>query len=120
MARHDRKYVFIALCPLFVCGNIAQAAEQLYTTQKSVSSIVEETGFTSSGYFCRKFRQYYHMSPNEYRKKKTEGLLLSCMNLTYDHLSKFQFILFNPLNKRCFICTVISRIPIKVQCFFFL
>lgn len=47
---------------------LAQAAEQLYITQKSVSSIAEETGFTSSSYFCRKFRQYYHMSPNEYRK----------------------------------------------------
>ena len=53
---------------------LAQAAEQLYITQKSVSSIAEETGFTSSGYFCRKFRQYYHMSPNEYRKKKTEEI----------------------------------------------
>ena len=51
---------------------LAQAAEQLYATQKSVSSIAEETGFTSSGYFCRKFRQHYHMSPNEYRNKKTE------------------------------------------------
>ena len=50
---------------------LAQAAEQLYTTQKSVSSIAEETGFVSSGYFCRKFRQHYHMSPNEYRQKKT-------------------------------------------------
>ena len=55
---------------------LAQAAEQLYITQKSVSSIAEETGFTSSGYFCRKFRQYYHMSPNEYRKKKTEEIFL--------------------------------------------
>ena len=51
---------------------LAQAAEQLYTTQKSVFSIAEETGFTSSGYFCRKFKQHYHMSPNEYRQKKTE------------------------------------------------
>ena len=50
---------------------LAQAAEQLYATQKSVSSIAKETGFTSSGYFCRKFRQHYHMSPNEYRQKKT-------------------------------------------------
>ena len=50
---------------------LAQAAEHLYTTQKSVSSIAEETGFASSGYFCRKFRQHYHMSPNEYRQKKT-------------------------------------------------
>ncbi|MFR2603853.1 MAG: AraC family transcriptional regulator [Waltera sp.] len=37
---------------------------------KSVFSIAEENGFTSSSYFCRKFRQHYHMSPNEYRKKK--------------------------------------------------
>jgi len=49
---------------------LTQAAEQLSTTKKSISSIAEETGFTSSGYFCRKFRQHYHMSPNEYRKKK--------------------------------------------------
>ena len=52
---------------------LTQAAEQLYITQKSVSSIAEENGFASSGYFCRKFRQYYHMSPNEYRKKKWEN-----------------------------------------------
>lgn len=51
---------------------LAQAAEQLYATQKPISSIAEETGFTSSGYFCRKFRQHYHMSPKEYRQKKTE------------------------------------------------
>lgn len=50
---------------------LAQAAELLHTTQKSVSSIAEETGFTSAGYFCRKFRQHYHMSPNEYRRQKT-------------------------------------------------
>lgn len=49
---------------------LAQAAELLGTTQKSISSIAEETGFTSSGYFCRKFRQHYHMSPNEYRQRK--------------------------------------------------
>lgn len=49
---------------------LAQAAEQLGTTLKSVSFIAEENGFTSAGYFCRKFRQYYNMSPNEYRRKK--------------------------------------------------
>lgn len=49
---------------------LSQAAEQLYTTQKSVSAIAEETGFASTGYFCRKFRQHYHMSANEYRKTK--------------------------------------------------
>lgn len=49
---------------------LAQAAEQLCTTQKSVSSVAEESGFASSGYFCRKFRERYHMSPNAYRQKK--------------------------------------------------
>lgn len=49
---------------------LAQAAEQLGTTQKPVSVIAEETGFADSGYFCRKFRQHYHMSPNEYRRRK--------------------------------------------------
>lgn len=49
---------------------LMQAAEMLGTTRKMVYSIAEEVGFSSSVYFCRKFRQYYHMSPNEYRKKK--------------------------------------------------
>lgn len=51
---------------------LEQAAGQLCTTQKSVSLIAEETGFTSTGYFCRKFRQHYHMSPNAYRRRKLE------------------------------------------------
>ena len=34
---------------------LAVAAELLYTTQKSVSVIAAETGFSSAGYFCRKF-----------------------------------------------------------------
>ena len=37
----------------------------------SATVYAEETGFTSSGYFCRKFRQHYLMSPNQYRQKKT-------------------------------------------------
>lgn len=49
---------------------LAQAARQLQTTGKPVSAIAEEVGFTSAGYFCRKFRQHYHMSPNEYRRQK--------------------------------------------------
>lgn len=49
---------------------LARAAELLYTTGKSVSAIAEETGFASTGYFCRKFRQHYHMSANAYRKMK--------------------------------------------------
>lgn len=64
--------VHIAPVSYLIQYRLAQAAGQLYTTQKSVSSIAEETGFTSAGYFCRKFRQHYHMSPNAYRRKKAE------------------------------------------------
>lgn len=52
---------------------LTQAAEQLYTTQKPISFIAEETGFKSCGYFCRKFKQHYHISPNEYRQKKARN-----------------------------------------------
>ena len=45
------------------------AARLLSTTKNPVSSIAEETGFSSSGYFCRKFKERYHMSPNSYRKQ---------------------------------------------------
>lgn len=64
--------IHIAPVSYLIQYRLAQAAGQLYTTQKSVSSIAEETGFTSAGYFCRKFRQHYHMSPNAYRRKKAE------------------------------------------------
>lgn len=49
---------------------LSRAAEQLSTTEKPVSTIAEETGFSSAGYFCRKFKERYQMSPNEYRRNK--------------------------------------------------
>lgn len=67
---------------------LAQAAEQLNATQKSVSSIAKETGFADSGYFCRKFRQHYNMSPNEYRhsfKISLKDCAQSSVMLLYKH-----------------------------------
>lgn len=48
---------------------LMQAAGLLGTTEKSVSDIAAETGFESAGYFCRKFKRRYQMSPLEYRRK---------------------------------------------------
>ena len=56
---------------------LAQAAEQLQTTQKSVSSVAADTGFADAGYFCRKFRQQYHMSAGEYRQKSGKTIAIS-------------------------------------------
>lgn len=49
---------------------LMRAAELLNTTTKPVSTIAVETGFSSAGYFCRKFKARYHISPNEYRKQR--------------------------------------------------
>ena len=49
------------------------AAELLTATEKQVSAIAEETGFGSTGYFCRKFRELFMLSPTEYRRRKRGG-----------------------------------------------
>lgn len=47
---------------------LSQAALQLRTTEQPVSFIAQDTGFSSTGYFCRKFRELYHLRPGEYRR----------------------------------------------------
>ena len=48
---------------------LKQAALQLTETEKKVSVIAEETGFESAGYFCRKFKALYGVSPQGYRRQ---------------------------------------------------
>lgn len=48
---------------------IVHAKEQLRSTEKPVSQIAEETGFDSSSYLSRLFRQYEGVTPQEYRKQ---------------------------------------------------
>lgn len=50
---------------------LTQAAELLSSTEKNILTIAMETGFSDTGYFCRKFKQVYHQTPSEYRKDKT-------------------------------------------------
>ena len=50
------------------------ASGLLYTTEKSITAIAEETGFSNAGYFCRKFKEHYHMTPDTYRKKRRGNL----------------------------------------------
>ena len=66
-------YIHIPPVAYLIQYRLTQAAWQIQTTGKSISSIAEENGFTTAGYFCRKFRQHYHMSPNEYRTNTFKG-----------------------------------------------
>ena len=72
-----RSGIQISPVPYLIRYRLAQAAEQLQTTQKSVSSVAADTGFADAGYFCRKFRQQYHMSAGEYRQKSGKTIAIS-------------------------------------------
>lgn len=47
---------------------LKRAAKLLITTENSISSIAQDTGFDSAGYFCRKFRELFGQTPMQYRK----------------------------------------------------
>ncbi|WP_330509137.1 AraC family transcriptional regulator [Parablautia intestinalis] len=48
---------------------LKRAAKLLVTTQNSVSSIARDTGFENIGYFCRRFKKTFGVTPVEYRTK---------------------------------------------------
>lgn len=48
---------------------IKRAADLLVNTNKTVTNIAYETGFSDAGYFCRIFRKHYRQTAMEYRKK---------------------------------------------------
>lgn len=54
---------------------LKRAAKLLATTQSSVSVIAHDTGFENIGYFCRKFKEVFRMTPGEYRKKEGSTVL---------------------------------------------
>lgn len=47
---------------------LKRAARLLATTENSVLSIAGDTGFENVGYFCRKFKEQFGLTPGEYRK----------------------------------------------------
>ncbi len=48
---------------------LKQAAKLLVSTEKTIARIAEETGFESSTYFCRKFKELYGVTPKDYRNQ---------------------------------------------------
>lgn len=51
---------------------LKRAADLLANTNKTVSNVAYETGFSDAGYFCRTFRKYYRQTAVEYRKSQIE------------------------------------------------
>lgn len=63
------RYLKISPISYLVNYRLKRAATLLTSTENSVYSIAHDTGFENIGYFCRKFRGLYEMTPGEYRKK---------------------------------------------------
>ncbi len=50
------------------------AAKLLTATESSIFSIAQDTGFDNIGYFCRKFKERFHLTPSEFRKNGKQPL----------------------------------------------
>lgn len=48
---------------------LKRAATLLVTTENSIFSIAQDTGFENIGYFCRIFKERFHLTPSQYRKR---------------------------------------------------
>ena len=53
-----------------ICYRLKEAALLLSNTEKKVSAISIDTGFSNKDYFCRSFKQVYSLTPSEYRRAK--------------------------------------------------
>lgn len=63
-----KKYLNTSPINYLVNYRLKRAAKLLATTDNSVLSISQDTGFDNVGYFCRKFKELFKLTPTEYRK----------------------------------------------------
>lgn len=66
-----RKYLHITPINYLINYRLKAAALLLINTEKKINTISNETGFNNVDYFCRLFKKHYHLTPTEYRKRKT-------------------------------------------------
>lgn len=65
-----RKYLHTTPIHYLIQYRLNEAAFLLSKTEKSIAAISLEAGFNHVDYFCRLFKEHYHLTPTQYRKKK--------------------------------------------------
>lgn len=55
---------------------LLRAAQLLLTTDHTVTAISAQVGINETSYFCKLFRHYFHVSPQQYRKNGHEAPIL--------------------------------------------
>lgn len=64
--------IHISPVAYLISYRLKRACKLLSTTEKSITVIAAETGFSNAGYFCRKFKEHYSITPNQYKKQKNK------------------------------------------------
>lgn len=62
------KYLHISPVSYLVNYRLKRAAKLLSSTDGSIYSVARDTGFENVGYFCRRFKELFGVTPGEYRK----------------------------------------------------
>lgn len=63
-------YLHISPVSYLIHYRLKCAAKLLISTESSISTIAQNTGFESTGYFCRKFKELFRQTPGDYRKNE--------------------------------------------------
>lgn len=63
------RYLHVSPVRYLINYRLKQAARLLVTTESSIALIAQNTGFESPGYFCRKFKELFKITPGEYRSR---------------------------------------------------
>ena len=54
------------------CESCKKAVSYTHLSQKKISQIAKEVGFSNNSYFCRSFREYFGVTPEFCRKGTAE------------------------------------------------
>ena len=64
------EYLHISPVSYLIQYRLKMAADMLRSTGAHIDAIAYDTGFHNVGYFCRKFKSVYSMTPSEYRSRQ--------------------------------------------------
>lgn len=66
------RYLHVPPVHYLINCRLKQAARLLVTTESSIAFIAQNTGFESPGYFCRKFKELFKITPGKYRNRVSQ------------------------------------------------
>ena len=75
LSAYIKKHTGKSFKELLITQRMLQAVFFLKNTDRPIFEIAREVGYENLGFFYKKFQEYYHMSPLEYRQGQAHNLL---------------------------------------------